>query len=278
MESKIVRPRGHSIQGMHYWDTYSPVVSWSTVRLMLILGIIMGWRMRSLDFVLAFPQAEIKTDIFMKIPRHCSIHKNNWKDNILKLKKNLYGLCDTGRTWNQHITQGLLNRGFKQSEVDPCLFIKDDLVLYMDDTVVILPNKLWIDNLIKILQQDFDLTDDGDIKDYLGVRIERLSGRRFKLTQDHIINRCLEIIGIPVGNDTHTKTHRTPAVPDSILQKDSDGEPHEQNGSIELQSECLITWEQWRGPKFLMLYTKQVDLVTAPRNHMKRQLKEFVIT
>ena len=47
-------------------------------------------------------------------------------------------------------------------------FIKEKmiLVLYVDDTVVISPDKLWIDNLVKSLQQDFDLTDDGDIKDY----------------------------------------------------------------------------------------------------------------
>ena len=46
--------------------------------------------------------------------------------------------------------------------------------------------------------------------------------------QDWIINRCLEIVGILLDNDTHTKTHRTPAVPDIILQKDTDGEPCEQ--------------------------------------------------
>ena len=80
------------------------------------------------------------------------------------------------------------------------------LVLYVDDAVVISPDKLRIDNLIKSLQQDFNLTDDGDIKDYLGIRIKKLSGGRFKLTQDRIINRCLEIVGIPVNNDTHTKT------------------------------------------------------------------------
>ena len=48
------------------------------------------------------------------------------------------------------------------------------------------------------------------------------------MTQDRIINRCLDIVGIPVNNDTHTKPHQTLAMPDSILQKDSDGEPREQ--------------------------------------------------
>ena len=86
-KARLCTHGGHKIQGMYYWDTYLPVVYWSTVHLMLILGIIMGWRMRLLDFVLTFPQAEIKTDIFMKILHHCLIRKSNWKENVLKLKK-----------------------------------------------------------------------------------------------------------------------------------------------------------------------------------------------
>ena len=76
---KLMQAIGDFIDFLDVWDL--------TLFLTLILGIIMGWRMRLLDFVLAFPQAEIKTDIFMKIPCHCSVHKSGWKNNILKLKK-----------------------------------------------------------------------------------------------------------------------------------------------------------------------------------------------
>ena len=60
---------GHkSIENVNYWATYSPVVSWSTVRLILVLALINNWTMRSIDFVMAFPQADTKTDLYMKPP------------------------------------------------------------------------------------------------------------------------------------------------------------------------------------------------------------------
>ena len=53
---------GHkSIEFIDYWNAYSPVVAWQTVRTVFTLAITNGWHTRSVDFVLAFPQAEINT-------------------------------------------------------------------------------------------------------------------------------------------------------------------------------------------------------------------------
>ena len=41
--------------GENYWQTYSPVVNWFSIRLVLILSIILSWHTRQIDFVLAFP-------------------------------------------------------------------------------------------------------------------------------------------------------------------------------------------------------------------------------
>lgn len=61
---------GHqSIENVNYWATYSPVVSWSTVRLMIVFALLNNWHMESIDFVLAFLQASIKTDIYMQPPK-----------------------------------------------------------------------------------------------------------------------------------------------------------------------------------------------------------------
>lgn len=58
---------GHkSVKFVDYWSTYSPVVSRSTVRLVLILALINNWHMKSIDLVLAFPQASVQTDIYMQ--------------------------------------------------------------------------------------------------------------------------------------------------------------------------------------------------------------------
>lgn len=46
---------GVQTNGVHYWETYLPIVSWTTVCLVLILSLIMSWHMRSLYFVMANP-------------------------------------------------------------------------------------------------------------------------------------------------------------------------------------------------------------------------------
>jgi hypothetical protein len=189
---------GHTqVYGDSYWDTYSPVVSWSTVRLVLILGLILGWEMRSIDFIMAYPQADVNTGIYMKAPKGTTINHDgrtlDAQEHYLKLKKNLYGLRDAGLTWFQFIHDGLLRRGFKQSEIDPCLFAKDQvvLVLYVDDAAIFSPHKSAIDKIVKSLQEEFTLTDEGDLKDYLGVRITRHRDGSVELTQPRMIERCV---------------------------------------------------------------------------------------
>jgi len=103
---------GMQTKGVNYLETYSPVMSWTTVRLILILSLIMGWHVRLLDFVMAYPQADIKTDIFMRVPRGCTVPGAVPGMTILKLRKNLYGLKDAGQTWHEYLRDGLLKRGF----------------------------------------------------------------------------------------------------------------------------------------------------------------------
>ena len=137
-----------------YWATYSSVVSWQTIRLIFTLAIINKWTIRSIDFVLAFPQADIQTDIYMsppKVPSDFVIPDlpkfTDRFTKVYKLLKNLYGLKDAGRTWNEHLKDGLLERGWKQSMIDECLYIKNDmlLIVYVDNACIISPNSKAID-------------------------------------------------------------------------------------------------------------------------------------
>lgn len=47
-----------------YWETYAPVASWSTIRLMLILSSILGLQSRQVDYTQSFPQAELQDPVF----------------------------------------------------------------------------------------------------------------------------------------------------------------------------------------------------------------------
>ena len=111
--------------GVDFWETYAPVVNWLSVRTLLVLSILHGYHSRSIDFVLAFPQAELKEDIFMEIPAGFSNGELK-RQYVLKLDKNLYGLKNAAFNWFQMLSDGLTNQklNFKASEIDPCVDLR----------------------------------------------------------------------------------------------------------------------------------------------------------
>jgi hypothetical protein len=103
------------IYGMNYFETYTPVVTWFTIRLMIIFGIIFCWALRQVDFVMAYPQAPIEMDIHMELPQGIQTAHGSSKDHMLKLEKNIYGQKQAGHVWNSFLVDKLLSIGFTTS-------------------------------------------------------------------------------------------------------------------------------------------------------------------
>ena len=141
---------GKQIKNQHYWETFSPVVRWSSIRLFLTLAAIMGWKTRQVDFVLAFPQADIETELYMEIPKGFEFNQSK-KTHCLRLKKNLYGQKQAARVWTKHLHKGLIKIGFTQSTIDECVYYycgSTIMLCYVDDTILIDPHDEPIDNMI----------------------------------------------------------------------------------------------------------------------------------
>jgi hypothetical protein len=92
--------------------------------------------------------------------------------HCLKLLKNLYGQKQAGRVWHEYLVEGLIERHFKQSIVDNCVFYKGStmLLVYVDDAIICGPSSRVIDEIIASLKKDYDVTDEGEIDDYLGAK------------------------------------------------------------------------------------------------------------
>jgi len=101
---------GCQIKGVHYWDTYSPMVHWASIQLALTLSIIHGWHMAQMDCVLAYPQADIKVPLYMEMPCGFKCKDYEPREVILALRKNLYGQKQAGRVWYQHLTRLLTTK------------------------------------------------------------------------------------------------------------------------------------------------------------------------
>ena len=62
-------------KGSIFWDTYAPVVQWSTVRLVLVLSALSNLKTRQVDYVQAYTHADIDCDLYMHVPAGFSVIK-----------------------------------------------------------------------------------------------------------------------------------------------------------------------------------------------------------
>ena len=90
---------------------------------MLILQCIIVLKSQSIDFTNAFAKADIPSGepVFIELPRDFKSYGGQ-HDVVFKLNKNLYGQAEAARLWYEKLRNGLLERGFVMSKVNPCLF------------------------------------------------------------------------------------------------------------------------------------------------------------
>ena len=74
--------------GVDFFKTYAPVVQWTTIRLMLILGVLINLKSKQGDIMAAFVHTDVEEgeNIYVEMP--CGFKQ---KGKVLKLKKTLYG-------------------------------------------------------------------------------------------------------------------------------------------------------------------------------------------
>ena len=67
-----------------------------SVKIMLTLAAIENLHTKSIDFVLAYPQAYLDVDIYMELPQGFNVGPGSGR-YVLKLQNNLYGLKQAGQ-------------------------------------------------------------------------------------------------------------------------------------------------------------------------------------
>ena len=136
------------------------------------------------------------------------------------------------QTFFDKISEGLIERGFVQLQIDKCLFMKNEMicVIYVDDTIIACPNAKEIENLIASLgiakeehRHSFELRDEGEVGDFLGIHIEKSGPKQFTLTQTGLINKVIKTVGMETCNPCVTPCTLT------TLGKDEDGDPFDES-------------------------------------------------
>src|SRR6056300_397126 len=207
------------IKGKHYDQTYAPVANWNSIRTLLFVSAMHDWHTRQIDYVLAFPQAPIDREIFMKIPAGFQVEEGfDNKDFVLQLHRNVYGGKAASRTWYQHLSKVLIEEvGFKRSAVDECVFYRGNVmyVLYTDDSILAGPDLSEIERAIKDIDAKLKITVEGDIQDFLGVHIDRKEDGTVHLTQPHLNDQILCDLSL----QENTKEQTTPAACSKLFSR-----------------------------------------------------------
>jgi histone deacetylase 1/2 len=84
------------------------------------------------------------------------------------------------------------------------------------------PSKTELDEVFKILDETFNVSDEGDISDYLGIKVTKLPDGRMRFTQPQLIDSIIADCGLEKPN---AKPCKTPALSTRIVWRNEDGEP-----------------------------------------------------
>ena len=217
------------IEGIDYFDTFSLVVNWTTVHLLLIMSIILGLSTKQADCTAAFLHAPIDHDpnwenmmeeecahsgIYVSMP--CGFTQPG---KVLKLKRSLYGLKQSPKNFFSLLKNKLESCGFSAIEdIDPCLFISDKVICltYVDDLLFFSLQAQYIDEAIaQLSSEDLTLEVEDSVAGFLGVHIEcnKMDGS-IKLTQLGLAQCIVEALDVSQLPRKDTPASTTPLVQD----------------------------------------------------------------
>lgn len=143
--------------------SFSPVTSLEGIRLVLALAAKHNWHLSSFDVKNAYLNADMDEEIFMEAPFGIEIAN----DELLQLKKALYGARQAGRCWFKYFVRVLKKLGLKQLRSQPTILI------YVDDGLCAERQTGGWDRFIRSLSKELEITVEPQLNGILGLDIHQ---------------------------------------------------------------------------------------------------------
>ena len=168
--ARIVAKGNTQKKGINYIETYAPTATYENVRLVLSLSAMKNWDILQVEATDAFLNSKPEYDIYMEAPDATTRDSNL----VWKLNRTVYGLKQSARVWYFTVRDFLKNNGFKNSDVEPCLFWKKEvmLILYADEFLICGKNKS-IKETLQLLENNFEMKVLGYPKNFIGITIRK---------------------------------------------------------------------------------------------------------
>lgn len=214
--------QGYSQQyGVDFDEVFAPVTNHATFRSLLAIASMHQIALKHLDVRTAYLHGDLEEEVFMKQPP--GFEESGQEHLVCRLRKSIYGLKQSARCWNRKLHEALIKMRFKQSQSDPCLYMKivDGnivyILIYVDDIVVGCKDDYQTAKVYESLKEHFDVANLGDLSFFLGMQIERKDGN-YSISLSGYIDQVADRFGMK-----DAKPAKTPM--DSGFLKLNGGDP-----------------------------------------------------
>ena len=227
-KARLVAAGYDQIAGVDFTETYAPVIRTQSLRLMLVIGYMLGLHIDQMDVSTAFLNADLSEPNYMKMAPGYQVLDGDGIPMVCQLRKSIYGLHQSAREWFNTLSGYLISKGYTAMIKDPCIFFKFDeetgkttyVLVYVDDLLLMASDKKLILQMKEMMNTKFKMKDLGEAKHIIGLQYEKI-----------------EKDGIYVGQPEYTKT---------LLENYNMWNIDTRDGSIPIdtkQTPMVVNWE-----------------------------------
>ncbi|KAL5480798.1 hypothetical protein ACEPAI_9738 [Sanghuangporus weigelae] len=208
-KARLVAQGFSQVEGIDYFDTYAPVAKLASIRTILAILAQLDLELEQIDVKSAYLNGELEENEVVYMHHPPGYKPIGTEERVLKLRKTLYGLKQSGRRWYQKFTSIMVDRlGFSRCDVDQAIYFRHlppDLIVVavsVDDCTLAASRSALIDKFKSDFSKYVEITDLGPIHWLLGIQIKRdRELRTLSLSQTTYINSVLRRYGLENARD-----------------------------------------------------------------------------
>ena len=218
-KSRLVAQGFSQIEGLDFYETFSPTIRFTTIRLILAFACRYNLELRHIDIKGAYLNGKLEDDVYMRQPE--GFIADGQQHLVCKLNKGIYGLRQSGHVWHRTLRTGLEKLGFITGEADATVFFRygeqsiEIAGWYVDDGLLAADSVESMERMVTDIGGSFDIQDLGEPERLLGIKIKRDRNiGTIHLSQPAFIDTIAKRFDISIG-----KSAKSPMSPDVKLLK-----------------------------------------------------------
>jgi len=262
-KARVVARGFDQVEGVDWFDSFSAMAHPVTVRMLIAAAIANNWSLSHTDVKVAYLNCLLNETVYMEPPP--GFARKDGK--VLRLKRTIYGLKNSGRAWYKLFLQDCKEFGFVPITDDQCLLkcTRGDSVLVLltvvDDCIHATNDTALRDEFLAFLRSKYTITDEGELTWFLGVHYQRLKDGSLLANQCAYVDRVLDRFKM-----SNCKPTKVPMSNDFIITQDDldENAPQELIDEYRAKIGCLIYAQIWTRPDIAYAVNTLARYVTKP--------------